>query len=271
MAYIGSSIRSRLSWLFLAVAAVLLFTINLRAQDSGVTIRSDHFSWKQKLAPDQVIDVRSLSGEIRATGYDGAEVEVIAEKSGSDSDRVHIEVIPNAEGVIICAVYPGMSNDCSSRSNNGERRSMHARVDFTVKVPHSIRFVGSTVNGSVEATGLARRAKVSSVNGSVHVSTAEWAEASTVNGSVIARFGRADWPGRLHLATVNGRIELEVAGDLNAEVSTSSVNGSVQTDFPITVEGRMRRGNMHGVIGRGGRELELTTVNGDMELRKPTL
>jgi len=270
MAYIGPSLRSRLSWFFLALAAVFLFTSNLRAQDSGVAIQSDHFSWKQKLAADQVIDVRSLSGEIHATGYDGAEVEVVAEKSGSDSGSVHIEVIPSADGVIICAVYPGMNDDCRSR-NTGERHGIRARVDFTVKVPRNIRFVGSTVNGSLEATGLARRAKVSSVNGSVHVSTAEWAEASTVNGSVIARFGRADWPGRLHLATVNGRIELEVAGDLNAEVSTSSVNGSVQTDFTITVEGRMRRGSMHGVIGRGGRELELTTVNGDMELRKPTL
>jgi hypothetical protein len=266
-----NSPRSRLGYLVLAVAAVLLFTSNLHAQDSDVRIQSNHFSWKQKLASDQVIDVRSLSGDVRATGYDGAEVEVIAEKTGSDAESIHIQVIPNADGVIICAVYPGMSDDCTTRHNGGGRRNTRARVDFTVKVPRDIRFVGSTVNGSVDATSLARRAKVSSVNGSVRVATAEWAEASTVNGSVSARFGKAEWPGTLHLSTVNGRIELEVAGDLNAEVHTNSVNGSVQTDFPITVEGHMRRGNLHGVIGRGGRELELSTVNGDMELRKPTL
>jgi hypothetical protein len=258
-----NSPASRLGYFILAVAAIFLFTSNLHAQDSDVRIQSNHFSWKQKLASDQVIDVRGLSGDVRATGYDGAEVEVTADKSGADAESVHIEVIPNADGVIICAVFPGMSNDCSSRRNNGGRHNTHARVDFTVKVPRDIRFVGSTVNGSVDATSLARRAKVSSVNGSVRVHTAEWA--------VLARFGKADWPGTLHLSTVNGRIELEVAGDLNAEVSTSSVNGSVQTDFPITVEGHMRRGNLHGVIGRGGRELELSTVNGDMELRKPTL
>jgi len=267
-----NSPSSRLGYLLLAVAAVFLFTSNLRAQDSGVSIQSNHFSWKQKLAADQVIEVRSLSGDIRATGYDGAEVEVTAEKSGADAESVHIEVMPGADGVLICAVYPEMSNDCSSNhQHHGPGRNTHARVDFTVKVPRTIRFAGSTVNGSVDATSLTRRAKVSSVNGSVRVHTAEWAEASTVNGSVSARFGRADWPGRLHLSTVNGRIELEVAGDLNAEVHTSSVNGSVETDFPITVQGRMRRGNLRGVIGKGGRELELTTVNGDMQLRKPTL
>src|SRR4051794_8727650 len=271
-----SSAPSRLGYLVLAISALLLFTSNLHAQTvnagSGVSVESNHFSWKQKLAADQVIEVRGLSGDIRATGYDGAEVEVIAEKSGSDAEDVHIQVTPNAEGVMICAIYPGMSDDCSpNHRHSGDRRNTHARVDFTVKVPNNIRFIGATVNGGVDATGLGRRAKVSSVNGSVRVQTAEWAEATTVNGSVSARFGRADWPGSLHLSTVNGRIELEVAGDLNAEVHTNSVNGSVQTDFPITVEGRMRRGSLHGVIGKGGRELELSTVNGDMELRKPTL
>jgi DUF4097 and DUF4098 domain-containing protein YvlB len=152
-----------------------------------------------------------------------------------------------------------------------DTRDTHARVDFTVKVPRNIRFVGATVNGQLDAEHLGRRAKVSSVNGSVHVSTAEWAEATTVNGSIVARFGRADWPGTLRLDTVNGGIELEVAGDLDADLNTSSVNGSVESDFPITIAGRMRRGNLHGTIGKGGRGLELHTVNGDMELHKATL
>lgn len=268
-----NSVPSRLGYLALALAALFLFTSNMRAQtaSAGSTqMQGRTFSWKQKLAADQVIEVRGISGDIHATGYDGADVEVTAEKSGRDADEVEIKVMPTAEGVRICAFYPGMSDDCGSFRGHGDRNT-RARVDFTVKVPRNIRFVGSTVNGQVEATGLARRAKVSSVNGSVRVSTAEWAEAATVNGSIFARFGRADWPGSLHLTTVNGRIEVEIAGDVNAEVSTSSVNGSVQTDFPITIAGRMRRGSMHGTIGKGGRELELTTVNGDMELRKPTM
>jgi hypothetical protein len=265
-----NSLPSRLGYLFLAVAAIVLFTSNLEAQDRDVEIQSRNFSWKQKLAADQTIEIRGIGGDIRATGYDGADVEVTAEKSGRDADEVQIRVMPTPEGMRVCAFYPGMSDDCRSFHSHGDRNT-RARVDFNVKVPRNVRFVGGTVNGQVEATGLGSRAKVSSVNGSVRVETAEWAEATTVNGSVFARFGRADWPGSLHLTTVNGRIELEVAGDLNAEVSTSSVNGSVQTDFPITVAGRMRRGNLHGTIGKGGRELELTTVNGDMELKKATM
>ena len=275
MAEVGTSVRSRLAWFLLAISAVFLFHSNLHAQDHDVDIQSDHFSWKQKLAPEQVIEIRGVSGDIRAEGYNGNEVQVTADKSGRDADEVRIVVVPSEQGVTICALYPSRDRDrentCEPGGGHMNTRDTRARVDFRVKVPQNIRFIGSTVNGSVEATGLGRWAKVGSVNGSLRVETAAWAEASTVNGSINARFGRADWPGRLHLSTVNGRIELEIAGELNADVDTSSVNGSVETDFPITIQGRMRRGSLRGTIGKGGRELELNTVNGDMEIRKATM
>jgi hypothetical protein len=260
--------------LLLALSVVVLFTSNLHAQNRDVDIQSDHFSWKQKLAPEQVVEIRGVSGDIRAEGYAGDEVQVTADKSGRDASEVRIVVVPSAQGVTICALYPSQErreNTCEPGGGHMNTRDTRARVDFRVKLPKNIRLVGVTVNGQVEANDLGRWAKVSSVNGSVRVSTAAWAEASSVNGSIEARFGRADWPGTLHLSTVNGRISLEITGDLNAEVNTSSVNGSIETDFPITIQGRMRRGNLHGTIGKGGRELELNTVNGDMEIRKATM
>lgn len=48
------------------------------------------------------------------------------------------------------------------------------------------------------------------------------------------------------------------------------MNGSVDSDFPITIQGRMQRRHLRGTIGSGGRSLELTTVNGGIELRKGT-
>jgi hypothetical protein len=273
MSEVGYSLKNRLGWLVLAIAAVLLFHSNLRAQN--VDVQSDHFSWHQKLAPEQFIEIRGVSGDIRAEGYDGAEVQVTAEKSGRDAEQVRIEVVPSSDGVTICAVYPSRDRDGENRCEAGgghmNTRDTHARVGFTVKVPKNIRFIGATVNGAVAADGLGRWARVSTVNGSVHVSTAAWAEASSVNGSIFARFGKADWPGTLHLSTVNGRIEVQIAGDLNTDIETSTVNGSIDSDFPMTVSGRMRRGSIHGTIGSGGRELRMSTVNGDMELHKAAL
>lgn len=94
------------------------------------------------------------------------------------------------------------------------------------------------------------------------------ARAETVNGGITARLGRADWTGALKLTTVNGGIEMTMPEDLSADVKASTVNGDIQTDFPLTVTGRISRRKVEGTIGSGGRLLELSTVNGGIELRK---
>jgi DUF4097 and DUF4098 domain-containing protein YvlB len=46
------------------------------------------------------------------------------------------------------------------------------------------------------------------------------------------------------------------------------VNGEITSDFPITVQGRVSPRELKGTIGKGGRKLELETVNGDITLKK---
>jgi len=48
------------------------------------------------------------------------------------------------------------------------------------------------------------------------------------------------------------------------------VNGSIETDFPLTVTGRLGPRRVTGTIGNGGRRLALETVNGSIRLRKNT-
>jgi DUF4097 and DUF4098 domain-containing protein YvlB len=51
-------------------------------------------------------------------------------------------------------------------------------------------------------------------------------------------------------------------------VHASTVNGGISTDFPLTVQGRFGPKRLNGRIGDGGRTLSLTTVNGEIELRR---
>ena len=46
------------------------------------------------------------------------------------------------------------------------------------------------------------------------------------------------------------------------------MNGSISTDFPLTVQGRINRRQLNATIGSGGRELELETVNGSIDIKK---
>jgi len=137
-----------------------------------------------------------------------------------------------------------------------------------VKVPAGVRFVGRTVNGGIEASGITADAEAHTVNGGVKLEATGTARAETVNGGITARLGRTDWTGALSLKTVNGGIEMTMPEGLNADVKASTVNGGIDTDFPLTVTGRISRRKLEGTIGSGGRLLELSTVNGGIELRK---
>lgn len=243
------------------------------AQDQG-----REFHWTGKLTPDQIVEIKNLNGKIEARGDSSSdEVEVTAEKSGPDADLVKIEVVPHAEGVTICAIYPGGSigaktGPCEPGEKwHSDNHNSKVRVDFTVRVPMNLRFAATSINGSVSADDMGRFVRADSVNGSVRVSTKQWAEISSVNGSLEARMGSADWTGTLKISTVNGSIDLKMPSEFNADVRFSSVNGHLDTDYPLSVSGSIGNHRVEGRVGNGGRKLILDTVNGSVRMRRESI
>jgi len=235
----------------------------------------NEFHWKGKVAAGKAIEIKGVNGDVSAVAGSG-DVEVTAVKHAhrSDPDEVKIAVVEHADGVTICAVYPSdgrRENTCEAGDHG--HMSTHdndVAVDFTVRVPAGVRFVGRTVNGSVEAAHLASDVEANTVNGAIRISTSGFAQAGTVNGSITASLGRANWSDALEFRTVNGGITLDLPADLSAEVNAKTVNGDIVTDFPLMVTGRLGPRSLHGTIGSGGRRLDLDTVNGSIRLRKST-
>ena len=242
------------------------------------TATAQDFNWHGRLAAGKRLEVKGVNGDVRAVLASGAEAVVSAKKHArrSDPDEVQIQVVESDEGVTICAVYPTprrarRENTCepgdrwhSSTDNND------VTVDFEVQVPAGIEFNGQTVNGEMSAEGLKGDVRASSVNGSVRVSTTGLAEASTVNGSVYAQMGRADWTNDLEFSTVNGGITLILPGKLDTDVRATTVNGDIESDYPLMISGKFGPRRLRGTIGAGGRGLMLSTVNGEIRLKKGT-
>ncbi len=230
------------------------------------------FHWSGVIAPGKTIEIKGVNGEIRAVSTSGNQVEVTADKRSrrSDLSSVEIRVVQDAGGVTICALYPSRRGDntCAAGSGGQNSDNNDVTVDFQVKVPAGVKFDGRTVNGSVSATGLRADAWASTVNGSVEVETTGEAEAQTVNGDVRVTMGRIDGTGSMRFSTVNGRVEVSIPDGIGLNVSASTTNGDISTDFPLTVHGRFGPRQLSGTIGGGGRSLSLQTVNGDIELRK---
>src|SRR2546426_3105294 len=233
------------------------------------------FRWKGKVAPGKSIEIKGVNGDVRAVASSGGgDVEVTAVKHArrSDPDDVKIEVVQHEDGVTICAVYPSdgrRENTCEAGDGGHMNlRDNDVTVDFTVRVPTGVRFLGKTVNGEVEAAVLSSDLEAKTVNGSIRISTAGYAEAQTVNGEIVASLGRATWSEAIEFRTVNGGITLDLPTGLSTEVRATTVNGDIQTDFPIMVTGRLGPRSLRGTIGSGGRRLALETVNGSIKLRK---
>jgi hypothetical protein len=238
----------------------------------------NEFRWQGVIADGKAIEIKGVNGEVRAEAASGNQVEVIATKQWrrSDPQSVNIRLVEHTNGVTICAVYPrrnGEPGHCEPGSGGQSAYDNDVKVEFTVRVPASVRFIGRTVNGSVTAKTLGSNVEAYTVNGNVKVSTASHAQARTVNGSISVACGRADWNEALEFNTVNGSIELSLPETAQTDIQARTVNGSISTELPLFVRGTLNMRRLDGVIGGGGesrssRQLKMETVNGSIRVNR---
>jgi hypothetical protein len=260
-------------------AAALLATVALPV--AAQQRQSDaSFKWSGRIPDGQWIRIRNLNGPITVGQASGNEVEVTAVKQWRRGDPADVRFDTQKFGsgnqsVLICALW-GKNSSCDEHDyqSHGDRdrgmRNNDVSVEFHVLVPKGVRVGVNTVNGAVTVEGATSDVDAGTVNGELDVeTTGGHVNATNVNGGVRARLGHLDNSGDMNFTTVNGRVELDVANDFGADVEMTTVNGSLNTDFPMTLTGRMNPRNLRAHVGApGGPRIRLTTVNGSIELRK---
>ena len=232
---------------------------------------TDSFDWRGTIAPGDAIEIKNINGNVTASFTSGSEVVVHAIKTGEDSDleSVTIEVVQHAQGVTICAVYPDVPgfepNEClPGLAGNMTTRDNDVQVEFSLQVPAGVDFVGRVLNGDVIAEGLRSDAFAATVNGDVRVTTTGIAEAHSVSGSLTASIGQVD-PGRdLTFRAMRGDVTVQVPSNINARVLAATSRGRIDSDFPLTGTPNHRT----GVLGTGGPNLTLSTLEGDVDLQR---
>lgn len=242
---------------------------------SGAAAQAPDFDWRGQLRTGQTIEIRGVNGHVRAEPSPDGRVHVVADKRARRSDpvTVRVEVVEHSGGVTICAVYPtpadaSRANDCRPGGGRSSTNRNDVQVDFFVRVPAGVRFAGHTANGNVEADDLSSDVLAETVNGNVRIRTGGFAQATTVNGSIVCRLGHSSLAHDIAFETVNGSITVETPDGLDADFRATTVNGSIDSDFQILVRGKVSRQSVQGTIGSGGPQLRLSTVNGSIRLRK---
>ena len=234
------------------------------------------FHWNGPIARGRTVEIRNINGSIKAEAATGGTLEVLAVKSakkGGDPDKVKLEVFEHDGTITFCALYPAKDgyppNTCDEHGNTSHVSDLdNVTVDFRVRVPAGVKLEARTVNGDVRASGMTAPVTATSVNGQIRVVTTSWAEAVTVNGDVAVAMAGRGWPDALDFKSVNGSILLDLDGSPDADLSAETMNGTIDSDFPVTVQGKQRRNRMRGTLGGGGTDLGLSTLNGSIQLRR---
>jgi len=233
------------------------------------------WNWRGQIPSGRHIEIKGISGDIRATASSGSEVVVTATKIGQPRDvaAVSIDVVTGSSGMTICAVYPSIPGWPANSCEPGEAGNMSVRhesganvtVEFKVEVPEGVVFIGRTLSGDILASELHSDAFAHSMAGDIHISTTRLAGAKTLWGTVVATVGLADWQRDLEFSTLTGDIRLTVPAATNAVVHATSQSGAVTSDFQL---GQVMPSSLHGTLGTGGPTLTLSTLAGNVALKR---
>ena len=239
---------------FLAGLLTLLLAV------SGLAQVSQEFHRTVPLPANGQVSLDNVNGDVEITGWNRNEVQIDAVKKARDQQRLdeaNIEVETGSDYVKIRTQYP------HNHTNNNP-----ASVHYTLHVPQNARLDSiSLVNGSLTVQKVAGEVDAKLVNGKAHVSDLSGeANISSVNGSVEANYASLSNVRQIKLKSVNGSIALNLPGSPNADVKASTVNGSMKSDFPLTVQGSFASHNLSGTLGSGGTRIELSNVNGSIHI-----
>jgi hypothetical protein len=277
--------------LFVAVVAVGLWATNLvrggRARvmsglkntlgalsvdfDAPGRTHGDTWQWRGTLSSTQTIRIRNMNGPIAVERTAGNHAEVFAEKSWEHSapQSVRLVALPGPSGVTICALW-GDQASCDPEGRyeglggGGHRNDVAVR--FKVLVPKGVAADVTTMNGSLQITGVSGALNASTLNGGIQAEVAGGpVTVKTVNGAIEATLG-ALAPGGARIETLNGSVTVRLPEHVNATLDAASVVGRVLADLPLQLRGTIDPKHVRGSLGTGGPTLHVSTVNGEIRL-----
>lgn len=248
-------------WNLFRAAAMVLLT----ATAFSVSARSTQtFEDTRSLVPGQTLTVRNQNGSIDVRAWDRHELAVVAVKTAQGSfwrDRdadlslVEIELSEEADGVTLRTIVPrGMKN---------------ISVRYELRVPGKLNLDLETANGSVSVEDVVGDLELRTTNGKIEAKNVGGrVESETTNGSIDVELTEVAANADMSFETANGSVTLALPSDVSANLDAHTTNGSIQSDFPIMVQGKMRRTRVTGEINGGGGRIDLRTVNGSIRIRE---
>ncbi len=256
---------------FLFVAALL----------ASLPASADEWSKTYTITGKPDLRVETSDANIRVTTWDQNTIEAKVITSGYKIGEggIRIDEHQSGDSVELNVRFPHMG------FNFGVN---HHRVDIILQMPRAGRVDLSTGDGKIELSGLKGEMQLHSGDGSEILDGVDGRlRANTSDGHIRAngRFDDLDLKtgdGRVEvhanpgsslgtgwrLETGDGSVSLELPADLAADVDLHTGDGHIDLDMPITTEGKIHEGQVHGKLNGGGSPLTIRTGDGSIHLGK---
>jgi DUF4097 and DUF4098 domain-containing protein YvlB len=147
-------------------------------------------------------------------------------------------------------------------------RDEHWSASFEVEVPRTALLTLHAQNGGISIEDFRGAAEFQTRNGGVSLRNVGGdIHGETTNGGVNVDLKGDRWDGTgLDVQTRNGGIRLRLPEHYSAELETGTTNGRINVDFPIPVQGTVRR-HLTTTLGAGGARIRAITTNGGVTIR----
>jgi len=158
--------------------------------------------------------------------------------------------------------------EISADGPDGDRRRGYS-VSYEIFVPRRMDLRLVTNNGPVSVNGVTGRMEIRAHNGPLALrDLAGDVHARADNGPLAVVLGGSAWSGGgLDAETTNGPVTLSVPDGYRATLTTGTVNGPMNIDIPVTVQGRFPR-QFTTQLGGGGSPVRAVTTNGPVVVRR---
>lgn len=277
---------------------------NMRGEVRIVAVKDNKFSVKGTL--DEKAEGYDLVSENGVTRFKVKMPRTLYGGWGSDKNEgsdLTIEVPFGSEvkfsGVNANVSATGIEGGARLNTVNGAVRAEKLKGDIALETVNGQidsrdnrgRLHLTTVNGEINDQGSAGSLELESVNGEISVASA----ATEVEMSVVNGEGRLELTGteRLEFSSVNGEISAAVKNSKKPRISASSVSGASRLSLDADVSARFEleasaggdignsltadkasrdkygpRRHLEFTTGSGDGNIEISTVSGDIELKK---
>jgi hypothetical protein len=142
-------------------------------------------------------------------------------------------------------------------------------VSFEVFLPRNSDLSLKTHNGGVSIADVRGQIEFEALNGGASLRRlAGSVKGHTTNGGLSIELTGNRWDGEgMNVRTTNGGVSMSIPENYSARLETSTVNGGMKIDYPITVQGKIER-EISTDLGSGGTTIRATTTNGGVTIKR---